>query len=266
MPEGPECRLTVDYLNKVLRGKKVLDWVFCGGGYTEEDPVGFQDFDSALPLKVEEVSCKGKFIYFTLTNDVGQEYYILHSLMMTGRWQKNYDDYCKWFLEVDDGRTVWFRNPRSLSTIAFTTDKNVLQEKLNRLGPDIMTKEFSLPIFRCLTKKYNKRNVTAFLMDQQVIAGCGNYIKAEVLWYAAISPLRKVGELKSREIELLYEALRIIPRISYNKKGLSLKDYADENGKGGYYARDLKIYGKKQAKKTKTADGRTTHWDPKRQV
>ena len=266
MPEGPECRLTVDYLNKVLRGKKVLDWVFCGGGYTEEDPDGFQEFDISLPLKVKEVACKGKFIYFILTDDDGQEHYILHSLMMTGRWQKNHDDYCKWFLEVDDGRTVWFRSPRSLSTVSFTTDKDVLQEKLDRLGPDIMTKEFSLPVFGKLVKKYVKRNITAFLMDQQVIAGCGNYIKAEVLWYAAVSPLRKVGDLKSREIELLYEALRVIPRISYNRKGLSLKDYTDENGKGGYYSGELKIYGKKQAKRTKTADGRTTHWDPNRQV
>ena len=60
MPEGPEYRLTVDYLNKALRGKKVMDWVFCGGGYTEEDPDGFQDFDDALPLTVKEVACKGK--------------------------------------------------------------------------------------------------------------------------------------------------------------------------------------------------------------
>ena len=75
--------------------------------------------------------------------------------MMTGRWQKNHDEYCKWFLEIDDGRTVWFRSPRSLSTVAFTTDKDTLQEKLDRLGPDIMTKEFSLPVFRNLSKKYS---------------------------------------------------------------------------------------------------------------
>ena len=103
-------------------------------------------------------------------------------------------------------------------------------------------------------------------MDQKVIAGCGNYIKAETLWYAEVSPMRKVGDLNEREIELIYEGLRVISRVSYNNKGLSLKDYADENGKDGRYADNLKVYGKKYAKRTKTADGRTTYWDPTRQI
>ena len=261
MPEGPECRLTVDYLTKTLESKWIKDWVFCGGGYTDEPPEGFEVFDNALPLKVENVHCKGKFIYFILSEENGTNHYIMHSLMMTGRWQKDYDDYCKWFVELDDGSTVWFRSPRSLSTVSFTTDRSVLQDKLDKLGPDIMTRDFTLPNFKQLALKYSKRNITSFLMDQQVISGCGNYIKAEVLWYAQISPLRKVGELSERELELVFEGLRVIPRVSYNKKGVSLKDYANENGTKGYYAGDLKIYGKKYAKRTKTADGRTTYWE-----
>ena len=96
MPEGPECRLTIDYLNKTLVGKKVNDWIFCGGKYTENYPIGFKEFDTAPPLLVKKVECNGKFIYFTLIDDTGKEYYILHSLMMTGRWQQKHDKYCKW--------------------------------------------------------------------------------------------------------------------------------------------------------------------------
>ena len=266
MPEGPECRLTIDYLNKTLVGKQILDWIFCGGRYTEEYPEGYEEFDSALPLKVKEVSCKGKFIYLTLSDQNESEYYIMHSLMMTGRWQKNHDDYCKWFLEVEGGMTLWFRDPRSFATLIFTKDKAVLEKKINQLGPDIMTRAFSLSGFKRLIQKYSKRNITSFLMDQGVISGVGNYIKAESLWYACISPLRKAGDLVEREIECLYEGLRIIPRVSYNRKGLSLRDYANENGQHGHYSRELKIYGKQNAKKTRTADGRTTHWDPRRQI
>jgi formamidopyrimidine-DNA glycosylase len=266
MLEGPETRLTIDCLNKALNGKSITDWVFCGGKYTDEVPEGFEVFDKALPLKVNNVSCKGKFIYFTLIDNEDQEQYIMHNLKMTDRWQKEYDEYCKWFVELNDGSTIWFRSSRSLSTISFTTDRNVLQDKLDQLGPDIMTKEFSLPSFRNLIVKFSKRNITAFLMDQKVISGCGNYIKSEVLWYASVSPLRKVGDLNDREIELVYEALRIIPRISYNKKGFSLKDYINKNQKIGYYSEELKVYGKKHAKRTKTADGKTTYWDPNRQI
>ena len=104
------------------------------------------------------------------------------------------------------------------------------------------------------------------MMDQEVISGCGNYIKAEVLYYAGISPLRKISELSEREVELLYEGLIVIPRISYNYKGLSIRDYSDGYGRKGYFGDKLKVYGKKNLKRTKTPDGRITYWDPKKQV
>jgi len=131
------------------------------------------------------------------------------------------------------------------------------------LGPDILTDSFTLPKWRTLCASHGNKNITAFMMDQNIICGCGNYIKAEALHYSKISPLRKVKSLSDGEIEKLYEALRVIPRIAYNNKGLSLRDYTDHNGNKGFHEFQLSIYGKKQATKTKTADGRTTYWDPK---
>ena len=265
MSEGPECKLTVDYLNKSLKGRTILDWVFCRGRYTEDDPEGFYEFDTELPLLVKDIACKGKFIYFTLIDKNEEVYYIFHSLI-TGRWQKKYDKYCKWFLELDNGETIWFRDSRSFSTLIFTKDREILQDKISKLGPDILTREFNLPKFKKMAEKYPTRNITSFLMDQQIQSGCGNYIKAEALWYSRVSPKRKVGDLSERELELLYEGLRIISRVSYNRKGLSSKDYKGENGNAGYFSKELKIYEKKFATRTKTADGRITYWDPKRQV
>uniref|UniRef100_A0A6C0LUQ6 Formamidopyrimidine-DNA glycosylase catalytic domain-containing protein n=1 Tax=viral metagenome TaxID=1070528 RepID=A0A6C0LUQ6_9ZZZZ len=262
MPEGPEYRLTIDYLNNTMVGKKVDNWLFCGGNYTETDPEGFDEFDSVRRLLVKKVECKGLFIYFTLIDDKEKEYYILHSLNMTGRWQNNHDIYCKWFVELDNGETVWFRDQNSLATLFFTTDISVLQDKLKSLGPDIMTREFSLPLFKSLAVKHGNSNVTNFLTNQSIISGCGNYIKSETLWYASISPMRKVVNISVRELELLYEGLRIISRVSYNNKGLTMGGLEQE----GYYSNELNIYGKKTAKLTKTSDGNITYWDPNRQV
>lgn len=47
---------------------------------------------------------------------------------------------------------------------------------------------------------------------------------------------------------------------------MSIKDYANLKGEKGTYAGDLKIYAQSHAKKTKTSDGRMTHWDPNVQV
>lgn len=254
-----------------MQNKIITDWVFTGGRYTDDPPEGFETFDSCLPMTVNSVNAKGKFIYFILTDKNGDEHYILHSLMMTGRWQYDYDEQCKWFIDLqekDEKRfkisEVWFRDPRAFATLKFTNSREVLNEKLAKLGPDVMSKEFTLPKFKELCRRWPTRNICSFLMDQSVIAGVGNYIKAEVLYDAAISPLRKVYDLKEREIEKLFEAICVIPRVAYNNKGLSLRDYADEHGRKGGQERNLKIYGKKgkHVKRTKTPDGRMTYWDP----
>tara|TARA_A100001011_G_C14318317_1_gene849078 strand:- start:4174 stop:4971 length:798 start_codon:yes stop_codon:yes gene_type:complete len=261
MPEGPEVRLTIDFLQKNLENKIIKQWTFCGGKYTDEYPVGYSEFDKFLPAKILNILCKGKFIYFTLYNNTTNEYfYILHSLMLTGRWQNYYDDHCKCFIELYNDKTIWFRDTRSFATFSFTNNLNILQTKLDKLGPDIMTKYFTLVYFKNIISKHPNRNITSFLMDQNLLSGVGNYIKAEVLFYSKLSPLRKLKEINEEEIELLYEGLIIIPRISYNFQGVTLKDFADENG--NYSKNKLKIYGHKNAKKTKTPDGRTTYWDP----
>lgn len=269
MPESPEVRLTTDYLEDAMVGRTVVNWGFVNGKHTDETPEGFEEFEQALPLKVISMSCKGKFIYGTFSNDK-TEFYMLHSLMMTGGWRTEYDDFCKWYVELEGAdlpdETLWFRDPRALGTLRFTSDRQVLQDKLDSLGPDIMKPEFTLPKFKELLMKYKNRNICSFLMAQDIIAGCGNYIKCESLYSAKISPMRKAGSLTEDEQEELYSALRIIPRESYNNKGVSIRDFTDENGMQGYHASHLKVYGKKDAKRAKTADGRTTYWYPTEQV
>ena len=266
-PEAPEVKLTVDFLNSYLENKVVMEWVFVNGKYVDDFPEGFKEFEDALPLLVESVNCKGKFIYFTLYNE-DKTFYILHSLRMTGRWQKYCDEYVQWRIEDDDCDRLFYRDPRKLGTILFTSDKNILDKAMSKLGPDILGETFTLKYWRSAIKQHRNKNITAFLMDQSIISGCGNYIKAEVLYYAHISPKRKAGDLGDEEVERLYQGLTVISRQSYTSKGVTIRDYKNEDGEDGMYKHQLQIYGKKASnvKKEKTADGRTTYWDPKIQI
>lgn len=264
MPESAEVKLTTEFLNDMLEGRIVVDWKMTSGQYISKDPKGYEEFMSNLPLMVEQVYCKGKQIYFILFNEY-RRWFVIHSLRMTGRWQFDRDQYCRWYIEIDNGRKLWFRNPRCLATLYFTDSETVFRESINKLGPDILTDKFNLEIWNKLRRVHANKNITRFLMSQDIISGCGNYIKAEALYYAKISPMRKVGSLTDNEASQLFEALRVIPRTAYVHKGVSIRDYADAEGKKGFHEFHLKIYGKKNAKKTKTADGRTTYWDPKLQ-
>lgn len=261
MPESAEVKLTTDFLNQCMYNKIITKWEFTSGQYLNYDPEGFEEFYDSLPLMIEEVRCKGKFIYITCFNE-HKTFYILHSLRLTGSWRNKEDSFCRWIVELENGRKLFFHDTRCLATLKFTTDKRELDDYLEKLGPDILTEDFSLSTWKKLVQLHRNKNITAFLMDQSVISGCGNYLKAECLFSAKISPLRKISSLTEEESEKLYEALRIIPRQAYMNKGLSSRDYTDQNGKKGFQEFHLKVYGKKTAKRTKTADGRTTYWDP----
>lgn len=261
MPESAEVKITTEFLHTMLENKVITNWDIIGGRYDDVSPPGFEELENNLPLLVESVKCKGKLIYFTLFNESGN-FYIIHNLRMTGRWQEKKDKQACWIVDIDNSNALWFRDLRGLATLEITRDESVLKREIDKLGPDILTPYFSLTVWKELLETHKNKNITAFLMSQDIISGIGNYLKAETLHYAKISPLRKVGSLKDHESDKLFEAIRIIPRISYNKGGLGLKTYA---GTKGEFDKELKIYGKKNAEKTKTADGRITHWDTDKQ-
>jgi len=266
MPEGPEVKITTEFLDKYLKKGKVVKWDFVGGKYTDEPPDNYDYLDSNFPLQIKSVSCKGKTICFHITTNEKKDIWILHCMMFTGSWGCNYDEYCKWFIELENGDTYWFRDPRSLGTLEIIKDEDYLYERLNNLGFDILNLDMTMYTFKQLCKKHQNKNVTSFLMDQTILSGIGNYLKAEILYDSKIAPVRKMYSLSEIEQEHLFESIMVIPKLSYMHKGMSMRDYKNMDGSLGKFKNLLKIYGKKNAERTKTADGRITYWDPNIQV
>ena len=67
MPEGPEVKYLVNNLNQKLKNKVLKKINIKGGRYMKHGPpIGFDNFIKRLPLQIESINCKGKFIYFLL--------------------------------------------------------------------------------------------------------------------------------------------------------------------------------------------------------
>ena len=60
--------------------------------------------------------------------------------------------------------------------------------------------------------------IASALLDQGIAAGCGNYIRAEVLYLAKISPFRKISELSENDINLLWNLLQQVGFNYYDKR------------------------------------------------
>lgn len=263
MPESAEVKLTVDFLNYAIVNKHIIDWNFISGKYSKDKPLGYSEFYGVLPLLVEKAECKGKVIYITCSNK-SKKFYIIHNMGLSACWRDVEDVFSRWYIELDNNEKVWFHDSRTFSTIRFTSSESDVLQCLQKLGPDILTDELSLKRWKELLQIYKNKNITSFLMNQTIISGCGNYIKSECLYYAKISPLRKVSSLSEVEVEKLYEAVRIIPRCAYmNKRLKSCDEYISSEEIREIENFEMQVYGKKHCKRTKTPDGFITYWDDK---
>lgn len=256
MCDGFETKLVTDYLKTSLENRVIIDWVF------HDSPDGFSAFKEALPLMVEEVSCKGRLIYIVVYNE-HHRFYIFHTLptVSDDGWQtsgsapRSYSSY----LKLDSGEFLYLRPMRNKGnpTFQFISEERIFTGILDKLGPDILTEEFSLQFWSSLMKEYsssssssNEVNITSFLTNQSIISGCGPIVKCESLYYANISPLRTVGSLTDIEREKLFEGLRIISRCGYASGGVI----------------ECKVYEKEGSTKTKTPDGKITYWNEDEQI
>jgi endonuclease VIII len=82
----------------------------------------------------------------------------------------------------------------------------------HRVGPDILAEP---PDFDAMLRRLRggdqRREVGDALLDQRLVAGIGNVWKAESLWYARVSPWRRLGEVSDAELrDTLEESHRLM--------------------------------------------------------
>lgn len=228
MPEGPEVKKTVLYLKK-FKNTTITKITFNSGRYVKHGPFkNFTTLEKDLPLKIIDVNCKGKFIYFTFSNKM----ILFNTLGMSGIWTiKNLKHNNVSFQIKELNKTLFFNDYRNFGTFMYQNEEQ-LNKKLNDLGPDIIEDFKNYKLFReRIERKRNDTSIGSALLDQKVACGCGNYLRAEVLYSCKINPYREIKNISEIEFKDIWEKLTKIAWIFYNyKKGL-LKKVFKQNDK-----------------------------------
>ena len=90
---------------------------------------------------------------------------------------------------------------------------------MRRLGPDVIPYKgkFDQVEFRkrLLLPEHHEVTIGAALLNQRILAGLGNYLRAEVLFACRMDPWRKVGELNEKELECLAKTAPKLAHRSY---------------------------------------------------
>ncbi|MDP3244767.1 MAG: bifunctional DNA-formamidopyrimidine glycosylase/DNA-(apurinic or apyrimidinic site) lyase [bacterium] len=143
--------------------------------------------------------------------------------------------------------------------------------KKEKLGPELLEKDFTLEKFRSLLIGKPKAKIKPLLMDQTFIAGVGNIYAQEACFFAKVLPTWPAGALNDKEIKEVYQGLRKILQNSIEDRGTSADSYVDAFGKQGDYLPKLKVYGRGGEKcsrcgailKSAKLAGRGTVWCPR---
>lgn len=136
---------------------------------------------------------------------------------------------------IDNGKRGYFYDQLSFGTLKLVETRGELDKKLRELGVDMLDETTTFEVFKkaILSKSANKEKAIGnVLVNQRVVSGVGNYLRADALWLARVSPFRKVEDLSAAELEAVYKSAR----------ALMWGDYAPEEARGlGYISKDFKI-------------------------
>jgi len=112
---------------------------------------------------------------------------------------------------------------------------------LARVGPDPLTALDAPALAAALGGA--RAPIKAFLMDQRRVAGLGNIYVAEALHRAGIHPAAPARRVRGRAVELL-AAIRAVLEGGIERRGTTLRDYVDADGRSGDNAPALLVYGR----------------------
>lgn len=232
MAELPEIVKLAGQMRDTLRGKTIQSLTLlqekCSNVLLDE----FQK--RTVGARIENVQHKGKWIITTLNN--GEN--ILLSLGMGADLlyfdtkEKEADKYQVKILFSDGSgytaRFWWFGKFLLISDEELSSETNTKD-----IAIDPFDERFTLDYFTSLL--IGKRTqIKAFLMNQKNVGGIGNMYMHDILFKARLHPQKKISDMSSEEITLLYRAITEVLNLSREKDSFAYEsDFFGQKGSFG---------------------------------
>jgi endonuclease VIII len=225
MPEGPEVRKYADALDAALTGRAIVSFE----ARTKDARKWLHENEQRIRgRRVECVVSHGKHLLGYIEGG-----FFFHShLMMWGRWQTFGPE-----LPEKDRRerariVVQSAAAILLSAPIFNVGEGDPYDKieiLSTLGPDALPYRgpFDRKEFLRRLLEHNEETIGAALLNQGIVAGLGNYLRAEVLFNCKLNPWLTVDELTQRNLSCLSKAIARLTRDAYERGATA----ADEDRK-----------------------------------
>jgi endonuclease-8 len=219
MPEGPEARRQADRVGAAVAGHIATKVRF---GLSRLEP----EAPELEGRRVENVESRGKAL---LIHFEGGRTVYAHS-QLYGRWRvvkpgalPKTNRQLRFAVETDKKWALLY----SASDIEVLPSAELDRHPfLASLGPDALDETVTREdiLARLEDARFRRRQIGHLLLEQGFVAGLGNYLRSEILFFAGILPERKPKDLRPRERAHLAEAILDVPRRAYRLGGITVED------------------------------------------
>jgi formamidopyrimidine-DNA glycosylase len=223
MPELPEVQTFKKYFDRTSLHKKITN-VTCKSASLIKKASYKQVQKTLIGKEFISSKRKGKFLIATIQKS---PYKLVFHFGMTGSLAYGKEDklsikdkkYAKFIINFPKDYELLWIDKRKFGKIYLVKDIKEVKT-LAHMGPDALS--LTKTQFLKLLKEKEAKNIKAFLMDQQDIAGIGNNYSNEILFQSGIDPHKKIKELSTKERTHMYTVMKNI-----FKKAISLKPTGD---------------------------------------
>lgn len=145
-------------------------------------------------------------------------------------------------LQWDNG-CLRLHDPRRFGAMLWTAGDPLRHPRLRDLGPEPLSDCFD---GETLAAAAHGRRVPikALIMNSQVVVGVGNIYATEALFRAGIHPLRASRRIARRRLDRLAGEIKQVLVYAIERGGTTLRDFVNESGSPGYFAQELRVYGR----------------------
>lgn len=249
MPEGPELRLTADFINTHTRKTEVFG--------IEKSKISKNPIIEINEKHWIRAEARGKELSLFLYNS-DNSFHIRMTMGMSGHFVLNetWNDYPKHAhlaFRLSNGKALLYIDPRRFGKWKLLSKWHLAWSK-NR-GPSVFDQiEFEHHFMDHLNEpKVQNAYLLDIIMSQRLFNGVGNYLRAEIFERLVINPFRQVKDLSSTEIIRLLKMCTAVAEESYELGGGQLKDWKNPNGQDPTKFREwIKVYGKQASCKDKS--------------
>jgi formamidopyrimidine-DNA glycosylase len=242
MPELPEVETVVRGLREAIIGKTVSAVACRYSKINGDNPHGWRQ--SLKGRQFLGVRRRGKNILIDLSGGLTLwvhlkmtgHFHLADSSMSPGR-----HDLVLFELK-GEGRQLRYQDTRRFGRVRIFSTATVMEQKgLADLGPEPL--EIRRGDFISLTRR-SRRMIKPALLDQRFLAGIGNIYADESLFRAQIHPRRLTGDISTRKLNALFDAIREVLTVAIDNMGTTVDTYAGVNGEFGGFQAYLQAYGR----------------------